>query len=847
MSKTRQTPENTCKSLEEFLASPEKFVFVNLYKQNITDTECAAIAQVLEGNSTIESLWLSHNAIRDEGAKSLAETILNTYNQGNSKFRELHLDNNLIGKEGADALAKMIEPNKTIINFRIDENDITSQGHEKIKEAWGERKILTFRDGLRLGEQTLETADQSVLSTANTIPFTQIESFQAAKETIQAIRENGDYIFNLSSNQYYLRKKDGSTVQYNYDRVFKIVFKPDSPIGQFIRSPYPKTSINLDNFIEDLWPGTVIDDKFWNEVSFRLKLSKGDSFSLRNNMIEDDVAILLTKAVQGHKYLTKVILEDNFIGDEGASALSNLFISNPKFNSLNLKNNNVTDEGAKSIDTALSIRAKTKVSDATHDIDIELSHNPLISSDMCEQIKDHWDNVWKFGGQCLLNQNTAKALHEENMVSEPWYTETRPARINTDFNIVKSAPHLQGDKEFYKPWVNEILNLLSAEYFKIQGHYEKGLLLLGPISSGKTTLAHALTGRGLKISQYIDEFGDNVTDIDSSSKDDNSFNGSFRSAGSINKYNSNDGSVIWDLPGFSCYEYHFQKQAFLREIVNKFYAKMIFEITDRLKFVLVVPEEYILNEKEQYRFEMFLSYLTKTVDLETLKEHTSLVISKTDKGDHKQTIGKLFTQDNPAKNIEITDEIISFIHSLAQSRDALQSFESLSGYEDGDIFKVNETMIDAVKESGSFVKVSPNRVSNEVSTKAKEYSTHLFSTISHHFMQDLEFSVETILEAFAQCTDAKKSILVGDLIRALTSKKVSSLGDAVENLQAALKTVKNMHENVAKQKEIQDSSNELVRDYKFMEFVADICGAELDYTPVENLIGDCQAYIENNI
>ena len=92
----------------------------------------STISECLKINSTLCKLNLSGNKITDEGAKKLAEGILN---QVNTTLQELNISSNKITDEGAKKLAEGIQVNTTLQELNISSNKITDEGAKGLGEA----------------------------------------------------------------------------------------------------------------------------------------------------------------------------------------------------------------------------------------------------------------------------------------------------------------------------------------------------------------------------------------------------------------------------------------------------------------------------------------------------------------------------------------------------------------------------------------------------------------------------------------------------------------------------------------------------------------------------------------
>ena len=89
-----------------------------------------ALAAALEKNSTVTSLDLVLNSIKDEGAERLAAAL-----EKNSTVTRLILSGNDIGPEGVATLAAALETNSTLTSFHLRYNGIGDEGAARLAAA----------------------------------------------------------------------------------------------------------------------------------------------------------------------------------------------------------------------------------------------------------------------------------------------------------------------------------------------------------------------------------------------------------------------------------------------------------------------------------------------------------------------------------------------------------------------------------------------------------------------------------------------------------------------------------------------------------------------------------------
>lgn len=96
------------------------------------------IAKVLAGNTTLTSLDLEWNNIRDEGAVAIARTL-----EKNNSLTSLNIGGNIIGDEGAIAIARILEKNNSLTSLNIGGNEIGTRGAVEIAQILENNNSLT--------------------------------------------------------------------------------------------------------------------------------------------------------------------------------------------------------------------------------------------------------------------------------------------------------------------------------------------------------------------------------------------------------------------------------------------------------------------------------------------------------------------------------------------------------------------------------------------------------------------------------------------------------------------------------------------------------------------------------
>ncbi|GMF50924.1 unnamed protein product [Phytophthora fragariaefolia] len=113
----------------------------------LTDKGAAQLAEALETNTSLESLYLSGNEIGPAGARALAQALTK-----NTHLRSLHLSGNNIGEEGARFLADGITGNIALRALYLGTNGIGAAGMQSLATALTRNKSL---EELTLGQNKI--------------------------------------------------------------------------------------------------------------------------------------------------------------------------------------------------------------------------------------------------------------------------------------------------------------------------------------------------------------------------------------------------------------------------------------------------------------------------------------------------------------------------------------------------------------------------------------------------------------------------------------------------------------------------------------------------------------------
>ncbi|OWZ09380.1 hypothetical protein PHMEG_00017925 [Phytophthora megakarya] len=110
----------------------------------LTDQGATQLAEALETNASLESLYLSGNEIGPAGARALAQVLIK-----NTHLHSLHLSGNNIGEEGARFLADGVAGNTALRALYLGTNGIGTAGMQSLATALTQNNSL---EELTLGQ-----------------------------------------------------------------------------------------------------------------------------------------------------------------------------------------------------------------------------------------------------------------------------------------------------------------------------------------------------------------------------------------------------------------------------------------------------------------------------------------------------------------------------------------------------------------------------------------------------------------------------------------------------------------------------------------------------------------------
>ncbi|XP_032441415.1 dynein regulatory complex subunit 5 [Xiphophorus hellerii] len=150
-----QITDRDCRALTIAFKACKTLKVLRIRQSQIDDKKCRPLLRCLMDHPSLIELDLSHNIIRDAGARSVAELL------SKGQLEKLNICNNEIDIHGAKALAQALSNNSTLqyLNMRL--NQVKDEGGEAIAEALQNNTTLTY---LHLGGNDVTSITAVVLS-----------------------------------------------------------------------------------------------------------------------------------------------------------------------------------------------------------------------------------------------------------------------------------------------------------------------------------------------------------------------------------------------------------------------------------------------------------------------------------------------------------------------------------------------------------------------------------------------------------------------------------------------------------------------------------------------------------
>ena len=335
-------------------------------KNEITSEGPKYIAEAIQVNTTLEQLDLSYNKISDNGTAAISDGL-----KSNSKLQRLNISHNSITNVGIKKIAEAIQVNSTLQDINISKNHISIKG------------LLLFMEAVK-NNCTL----QVVNITHNNVTRCGFTSIKQCIESLQhpiqiyaswnkILSENGklSVMSRLYSSTFHDFKDIENDVwsfwNYDPDQIVTCLsecLKEDDTLLELNMSKNKIFSGREYKVAEAIKVNITLQKL---DVSFTsgheyfvyqcLKNNKSlKELNMSNTEITSKGAKVVAEAIKVNTTLQKLDLSFNTLSDDETSFISNGLKSNKSLQELNMSKNEITTEGAKRIAEAIQLNMTLK-------------------------------------------------------------------------------------------------------------------------------------------------------------------------------------------------------------------------------------------------------------------------------------------------------------------------------------------------------------------------------------------------------------------------------------------------------------------------------------------------------
>ena len=335
---------------------------LDLHDNSIRDEGANLLAQALRENTSLSSLDLSRNSIGNDGANSFAQAL-----RVNTSLSSLDLHDNSIRDEGANLLAQALRVNTSLSSLDLHDNSIRDEGANLLAQAL---RVNTSLSSLNLHCNSI--GDEGANSLAQALRVnTSLSSLDLSRNSIgndganslaQALRVNTSLSFlDLFGNSI---GNEGANSLAQALRVntslFSLTLNFNSCGVEAANSVAQALRVNTSLSSLDLHLSSIGDEGA-NSLAEALRVSTSlSSLDLHSNSIGDEGANSLAQALKVNTSLSSLCLSWNSIGNDGANSLAQALRVNTSISSLSLSYNSIGVEGANS--PAQALRVNTSLS-----------------------------------------------------------------------------------------------------------------------------------------------------------------------------------------------------------------------------------------------------------------------------------------------------------------------------------------------------------------------------------------------------------------------------------------------------------------------------------------------------
>ncbi|WP_417905067.1 hypothetical protein [Candidatus Tisiphia endosymbiont of Micropterix aruncella] len=893
-------------NLEEIIRqiTTNSITTLDLSNNQIGDTEVKELAEALKDNKSITTLDLSNNHIGDTGAKYLLESL---------KINKFITVINLVGNEIGEAEAKNIA--ETLKINRDHTEEVKQEGEElkQQQEAATTEEVKQEGEELKQQQEAATTEEvkqegEELKQQQETVTTEEVkqegEELKQQQEaaTTEEVKQEGE---ELKQQQETVTteevKQEGEELKQQQEAATTEEVKQE---GEELKQQQEAATTEevkqegeeLKQQQEAATTEEVKQEVLAQQIAEQVGQQESEELEQQAKLKEqeEDTAVkeaARLKAIEEAKeYTPNILVVKSFEVADGNKKPDNDDKTTRPVSSLIREWNKIGDAGVKVLAEPSQInkdfaekgkQEAKKLKQQQEVVAAEKARQDTITQQITKQARQQESEKLKkqanFRDQEKTEKETTKLKYiKEAKVSK--YIQNMFKTADRD-NHKAAKKNNQFDRDDHTT-IKQVSELIRDGNDCLQERTTVGILLVGNTGAGKSTLAHLLGGKDLKAIRDING-GKLLIDAVHPSKDIIIGHKLASETKIPNKcLDLTKGITIWDCPGFNDTDP-------VQEIANSFYIKRLFETTEQLKLVLVIPASVFdsCNKRGNDFLETLHNFVKSFRNIEDIYDSISLVFTHVDNGINIQNI-----QYYMSAAFQNNNTLQEFPRAKKQCKDLIDKLKKAGSIhlfhkpvDEGEV--VTHNLLKAIDSFSRYSEVKGDMVNITISKKAMECSAHLFATASSNFSNLLEVIVNAIADA-TNCLNinphnlfSEKYHLVKDWVpssihynnrltkhnkdeyfseldllsklqKALDCAQIVSIPKAIEILQGAVEVFAEYAEpgNVQLQHHIQEYGYCLQQQYEYMKFFAKVCDKELpDHVNIAESITTCYATVTENL
>jgi Ran GTPase-activating protein (RanGAP) involved in mRNA processing and transport len=290
-------------------------VDLDLFDKYLDVNSCKELAQIIKLSSSLQTLDVSFNQIRDEGAHAIAEAI-----PFSNTLRFINLHCNDIEDEGAAALIESLKRNSSVVEMNLEDNEVISEDVlDDIKNVLSKNRKQFIQEIVKDISQNRK--EEIVL---NNLPIFEVDGLRNISKVLCV--------------NYYLKKLELSRC--------KICCEGARLLSKSLH--FNSTLQFLDLSFNEIGSSGVIEIADGLKFNSSLKVL----YIVCANVGLDGV-LALKEALLKNNTLEELSLNACGLGNKGCSEIMSALEVNRSISTIHIKDNYIGDGGAKSIEEVL--------------------------------------------------------------------------------------------------------------------------------------------------------------------------------------------------------------------------------------------------------------------------------------------------------------------------------------------------------------------------------------------------------------------------------------------------------------------------------------------------------------